>query len=76
MSIRWRRILPILLPVTLLAISFSVYAYSLPSLRCVIINERQQTTVKASGKRCKRLSSEEKAIVLTLDGAYIGGNNR
>ena len=76
MTIRWRRILPILLPAALLAIAFSAYAYSRPSLYCVIVNESQQTTVKASGKRCKALSSEEKAIVLTTEGAYIGGDSR
>ena len=76
MTIRWRRILPILLPAALMAIAFSAYAYSRPGIYCVIVNESQQTTVKASGKRCQALSSEEEAIVLTTDGAYIVGNNR
>lgn len=76
MTIRWRRLLPILLPVALLAVAFSVYTSFLPSIRCVVINESRQTTIKASGKRCEALSSEEKAIVLTTEGAYIDGNNR
>jgi len=76
MTIRWRRIPTVLSPVTLLAIAFFAYAYSLPSIRCVIVNESQQTTVKASGKRCTALSPGEEAVVLTTDGAYIGGDNR
>jgi len=35
----------------------------------VIVNERLQKTIKASGKRCTELSSEEEAVVFTPDGA-------
>lgn len=75
MTIRWRRDLPILLPVTLIAIAFSAYAYSWPTTYCVIVNESQQTTVKASGKRCTALSSEEEAVVFTSDGVYGVGDD-
>ena len=74
MTIRWRRILPILLPAALMAIAFSAYAYSRPGIYCVIVKESQQTTVKASGKRCTALSPEEKAVVLTTDGVYGVGD--
>ena len=75
MTIRWRRILPIALPVLLMAIAFSAYAYSRPSTYCVIVNESQQTTVKASGQRCTELSPEEEAIVFTADDAYSDGDD-
>ena len=70
MSIRWRRILPIALPALTVAIAFSAYAYSRPTTRCVIINERLQKTIKASGQRCTKLLPEEEAVVFTRDGAY------
>ncbi len=75
MTIRWRRVLPILLPGALLAIAFSAYAYSRPTTYCVIVNEGLQTTVKAFGERCTALSSEEEAVVFTPDGVYSVGDN-
>ena len=41
----------------------------------VIVNESYQTTVEISDERCKALSLEEEAIVLTTDGAYGVGDN-
>ena len=75
MTIRWRRVLPILLPSALIAIAFSVYAYSRPTTYCVIVNESLQTTVKASGERCTALSPEEEAVIFTPDGVYSVGDN-
>lgn len=75
MTIRWRRLLPVLLPVSLTAIAFSAYSYSRPTIQCVIVNERLQTTSKASGKRCTALLPDEEAIVLTSDGVYGVSNN-
>jgi hypothetical protein len=74
MGIRWRRILPMTLPVALMAIAFSVYVSSRPTTYCVIVNERLQKTIKASGKRCTELSSEEEAVVFTRDGVYGVGD--
>jgi len=74
MGIRWRRILPMMLPVALMAISFSVYVSSRPTTYCVIVNERLQKTIKASGERCTELSSEEEAVVFTRDGIYGVGD--
>ena len=70
MTVRWRRVLPILSPFALVAIAFSAYTYSRPTTYCVIVNESLQTTVKASGERCTALSSEEKAVVFTPDGVH------
>ena len=74
MVIRWRRILPITLPVVLMAIAFSAYASSRPTAYCVVVNERLQKTIKASGKRCTELSPEEEAVIFTRDGVYRVGN--
>jgi hypothetical protein len=76
MTIRWRHMLPILLPSALIAISFSAYAFFRPTIYCVIVSESQQTTVKASGQRCTALSAQEEAIVLTPDGVYGVGDYR
>ena len=76
MTIRWRLVLPILLLSALIAVAFSAYAYSRPTTYCVIVNEKAQTTIKASGKRCTALSPEEKAVVFTPDGVYGIGDNR
>lgn len=76
MTIRWRRILPVAFPVLLMAITLSAYAYSRPSIYCVIVNESQKMTVKASGERCTALSSEEEAVVFTPEGVYGVGDNR
>lgn len=73
MTIRWRRILPVLLPVLVVAIAFSAYAYSRPDIYCVIVNEQQQTTIKAAGKRCRTLSPDEAAIIPTSEGAFSVG---
>jgi hypothetical protein len=54
--------------------AFSAYARSRPTTYCVIVNESQQTTVKASGQRCTALSSEEEAVVFTPDGVYGVGD--
>ena len=70
MSIRWRRILTIALPALTVAIAFSAYAYSRPTIRCVIVNESLQTTIKASGQRCIKLLPEEESVVFTRDGVY------
>ena len=70
MSIRWRRIVPIALPALMVAIAFTVYVYSQPTTRCVIINESLQTTIKASGQRCTELLSEEESVMFTRDGVY------
>lgn len=70
MSIRWRRVLPIALPTLIVAIAFTVYTYSQPTTRCVIVNENLQTTIKASGQRCTELQPDEEAVVFTRDGVY------
>lgn len=71
MTIRWRRILPIaLLPVLLIAIAFSIYAHSRPTIYCVMVNESLQTTVKASGKRAPLANNPKSFHILveTLKG--------
>lgn len=74
MTVRWRRVLPILFPIALIAIAFLTYAHSRPTTYCVIVNESQQTTVKASGERCMAVSSEEEAVVFTPDSVYGVGD--
>lgn len=69
MSIRWRRLSPLLVPV-FLTVVFTAYVYAQPTTRCVIVNESQQTTIKASGSRCTNLSAEEEVVVFTRDGVY------
>jgi len=74
MSIRWRHILLMVLPVALMVAALSAYVFSRPMTYCVIVNERLQKTIKASGKRCTELSSEEEAVVFTRDGVYGVGD--
>lgn len=56
------------------AIGFRLYVAKMPTVRCVILNEKAQATVKESGDRCSKLTANEEAILFDLDGVRTIAN--